>query len=147
MAKRPGRRDRPVGTYPVGYGKPPIGSQFKPGQSGNPSGRPRRSRNVRTVLKEILNRKVTVRDRHGERKVSTQEAMLLKFCENALKGDPRALKTLVALMERYGDDPASTIDPTALAPDDEQLIKDHLARQTADEARRRSEESDESGSS
>ena len=64
-----------------------------------------------------------MRDRHGERKVSTQEAMLLKFCENALKGDPRALKTLVALMERYGDDPASTIDPTALAPDDSSSSK------------------------
>ena len=25
----------------VGYGKPPIGTQWKPGQSGNPKGRPK----------------------------------------------------------------------------------------------------------
>ena len=27
--------------YKVGYAKPPTGSQFKPGQSGNPRGRPK----------------------------------------------------------------------------------------------------------
>jgi hypothetical protein len=31
-------RKRPVG-YAVGYGRPPISSQFQPGQSGNPQGR------------------------------------------------------------------------------------------------------------
>ena len=137
MAKRSGRRGSFGGRYTVGYGKPPISTRFKKGCSGNPSGRPRRSRNVQTVLKEILNRKITVRDRYGERKIAAQEAMLLKFCENALKGDPRALKTMVTLWERYADDPASTIDPTSLAPDDQQLIKDYFAREIADEARRR----------
>ena len=92
MARRPDRQC-PADPYTVGYRKPPIATQFKKGCSGNPSGRPRRSRNVRTILKEILNRKITVRDCHGERKIATQEAMLLKFLENALKGDPRALKT------------------------------------------------------
>jgi len=29
-------------SYDVGYGKPPIHSRFCKGQSGNPSGRPRR---------------------------------------------------------------------------------------------------------
>lgn len=28
-------------TYEVGYGKPPISGRWKPGQSGNPSGRPK----------------------------------------------------------------------------------------------------------
>jgi Family of unknown function (DUF5681) len=28
--------------YEVGYGKPPVASRFKKGQSGNPGGRPRR---------------------------------------------------------------------------------------------------------
>ena len=29
--------------YPVGYRKTPKHTQFKPGQSGNPKGRPRKS--------------------------------------------------------------------------------------------------------
>jgi len=27
--------------YAVGYGKPPVGTRFQKGQSGNPEGRPR----------------------------------------------------------------------------------------------------------
>jgi len=37
LAPRPG--------YDVGYGKPPKGGQFQKGQSGNPRGRPKGSRN------------------------------------------------------------------------------------------------------
>ena len=30
--------------YEVGYGKPPVASQYKPGQCGNPGGRPKGSK-------------------------------------------------------------------------------------------------------
>ena len=33
--------------YEVGYKKPPLNSQFKPGQSGNPAGRPAKTSNLR----------------------------------------------------------------------------------------------------
>ena len=35
----------PTGLYDVGYGKPPVEHQFKPGESGNVNGRPKGSRN------------------------------------------------------------------------------------------------------
>ena len=38
---RPGHGVERSGDYEVGYGKPPVNTQFKPGQSGNPKGRPR----------------------------------------------------------------------------------------------------------
>jgi hypothetical protein len=41
-------------NYKVGYARPPEHSRFKPGRSGNPKGRPRRHRNLRTVLDETL---------------------------------------------------------------------------------------------
>ena len=119
---------RSPGEYEVGYGRPPVQSRFKPGQSGNPRGRPRAKRNASTILKEIFNRKVIVRDGSGPRRVTLQEAMLLKFAENALKGDGKAAMLLLNLAERYSEDPAATIDVAALSQDDQALISDYLAR-------------------
>ena len=46
--------------YEVGYGRPPKDKQFKKGQSGNPKGRPKGSRNFRTDLQEELQMQVQV---------------------------------------------------------------------------------------
>ena len=52
MAKRPrypkAAQSNGDHTFSVGYGKPPAHTQFKPGQSGNPKGRRKGQRNVRT---------------------------------------------------------------------------------------------------
>jgi hypothetical protein len=36
---------RRPGDYEVGYAKPPVKTRFAPGQSGNPRGRPKGSKN------------------------------------------------------------------------------------------------------
>lgn len=38
--------------YEVGYGRPPVATRFKAGQSGNPSGRAKGTRNLTTVFNE-----------------------------------------------------------------------------------------------
>ena len=38
MSKPP---KKPFGAYVVGFGKPPKNTQFQPGQSGNPKGKPK----------------------------------------------------------------------------------------------------------
>ncbi len=75
----------------VGYRTPPRGSRFQPGQSGNPKGRPRGSRNFRTDLKSTLSKPVKVNQDGKPCKISTQAAALLRLREKALGGDPRAL--------------------------------------------------------
>ena len=56
MAKKPsggsGDGKDPTIPYEVGYGRPPIESRFQPGQSGNPKGRRKRQRNLKTVVQE-----------------------------------------------------------------------------------------------
>jgi hypothetical protein len=48
-------------TETVGYKRPPIKTQFKPGNSGNPRGRPRKSKvNMGQSLSEALDAKILV---------------------------------------------------------------------------------------
>src|SRR4030095_17163536 len=47
--------------YRVGYGRPPLETQFKPNQSGNPNGRPGRPPSWRAVVETVLEEKVEIR--------------------------------------------------------------------------------------
>lgn len=83
--------------YEVGYGKPPKSTRFRKGQSGNPKGRPKGSRNFANDLDDVLNAKMMVNENGRTRKVSTQLAALMRLREKALKGDPRALNRLLSM--------------------------------------------------
>ena len=49
-------------SYKVGRGRPPLHSRYKPGQSGNPGGRPKGVRNLRTLIAEEFTREVTAKE-------------------------------------------------------------------------------------
>ena len=78
--------------YEVGYRKPPKRTQFKPGQSGNPTGRPRRSVSVEAFLLGYLFQKVWVTDKKGvRRKLFVIEVILQRATQKALSGDLKGL--------------------------------------------------------
>ena len=79
----------------VGYGRPPVEHQFKPGQSGNKRGRPKGSKNEATIMSELLNRRIDIREKGRTRKITVLEGILLKFAEDALKGNAKAASFLL----------------------------------------------------
>ena len=83
--------------HDAGYGKPPRHSRFKKGQSGNPKGRPRGSRNFSTDLKATLEEPTRVTHHGKAQTVSTQHAALMRLREKALGGEVRALDSLIGL--------------------------------------------------
>lgn len=85
-------------TKGVGYRCPPRHSQFKPGQSGNPKGRPKGSRSTHDILRDILNRKLAYVSSGRSRIISVREGILTKFADCALRGD---VKTATFLLNRY----------------------------------------------
>lgn len=90
--------------YAVGYGKPPRSTQFRPGQSGNPRGRPKGARGVGKVLEDALSQHVSVTEGGHTSRITKREALILSLVTKALKGDMRAasetLKLIVACEEQ-----------------------------------------------
>jgi hypothetical protein len=74
----------------AGYGRPPVASRWKKGMSGNPSGRPRGSRNLKSMIRKRLLAQVTVHENGKARKITSLEALLAKALNEALLGRPKA---------------------------------------------------------
>ena len=88
------------GDYEVGYGKPPVNTRFKPGQSGNPKGRPRGSKSFASLMRAALSETVQVREDGRLRHISRREAIIKSLIARALKGDARANDRLLSFMQQ-----------------------------------------------
>ncbi len=81
--------------YEIGYGKPPRASQFKPGESGNPRGRPRGSKNFSVLLEEELKQRVTINENGRRRRITKLAAIAKHMVNKSLSGDSRLLQALL----------------------------------------------------
>ena len=79
----------------VGYAKPPREHQFQPGQSGNPSGRPKGSINPRQMLLRIAKERVTVTERGKKKRISRLELAAKQLWNKAVQGDLRAVDMIM----------------------------------------------------
>jgi len=121
----------PKNDYDVGYGKPPKSGQFKPGQSGNPKGRPTGAKNLITVLEEELQAKVPIKELGKSKKVTKQEAMVKALMLKAIQGDVKAINAVVAtLLKLAGPQPMEDEDP-GLSKTDQQILDDFIKSMAA----------------
>src|SRR5262249_13119552 len=88
---------KPRVRYAAGYGRPPTSSQFQPGQSGNPNGRPKGVRNASSMARDALERTVNVKVKGTWRKMTVRKASYLRLGEKAVVGDAKALDYLLSL--------------------------------------------------
>ena len=114
--------------YNVGYKHPPKDTQFKPGQSGNPKGRPKGLKNLATDLKEELEEKITVTEGGNTLELSKQRAMLKTLMAKALKGDARASNTLIQLILGLEQSESGKPDAQWLPEDDLAIIETFKSR-------------------
>lgn len=108
-AKRDERRDEPneaKDDYHVGYRRPPKHSQFKPGRSGNPRGRPGRHiepADNRWVLRgqfmHLCKKQVTIVEDGRREKMPIMMGVLRQLQIKALSGNMTAIKLLLPLYE------------------------------------------------
>ena len=104
----------------IGHGHPPAKHRFQKGQSGNPKGRPPRSRNIKTDLREALNEELTVMVGGKSVRMPAHRVMVLALRNKAANGDLRALAKMLELVrelmpEVLADDVKAVVSPDDLA--------------------------------
>lgn len=86
------------GDYEVGYGKPPKEHRFPPGRSGNPKGRSKGSRGLKTDLQAELDGTIAI-SINGERVKGTRQRLFVKaLATRAAFGDLKAASILAPLI-------------------------------------------------
>lgn len=114
--------------YRVGRGRPPRHAQFKPGQSGNPRGRPKGRKSMDTIICDLLDQKVFIGVGEKRRSVTRREAMAMQQVQSALKGDRKAVEFLLA--RQSSADAGAGQEPSALTAADEAIIARFMAKRT-----------------
>ena len=116
------------GRSEVGYGKPPREHRFKPGQSGNPRGRPKGARGFKADVEEALRATIVITEDGKQRRITIVAAALKRLIQKAVqKGDLRAIETLFTLARQQdATAPSEAAMPDA---DDRALLADYMRRQ------------------
>ena len=136
MTKKTSNKSRdskdPARRYEVGYGRPPVHGRFKPGQSGNPKGRPKRKRNLRTEVREELDKPIALREGDRTRMVTKQNAIIAMLINATMKGDQKACNSLLSIMRAVGlaDEAPETNSNEPMTANDAELVADFIKRNT-----------------
>lgn len=113
----------------VGYRKPPKKHRFKKGQSGNPKGRPKGAKDLKSVLDNELNERVTINENGRKRTLSKLELTIKQLATKAAKGDSRATEKLLDYVMRLADpdgDRSAADEPASY--EDAAILERALAR-------------------
>lgn len=119
-----------MSKHEVGYGKPPKKHQFKPGQSGNPKGRPKGQRNFSTILIRELSETLSVKEGGKTKKLTKIEAVIKQLVTKAVKGDARALAELLRQISAHWPKDDQTNQHELPASDEDMAILFDFMRRT-----------------
>lgn len=133
--------DSKIGTNEVGYGKPPQGSRFKQGRSGNPKGRPKGSLNLATVLQRTLRETIVISE-NGRRKVMTKlEAAVAELVRKATSGDGHAIRYLCQLVTS-AEDRSVVVEPTTQLSETDQKVMANILNRFQQSVKEKNHEAD-----
>jgi hypothetical protein len=99
--------------HEVGFRQPPLHSRFKPGQSGNPSGKRKPRATLSQLLDKILAERVPVKEGGKAKRMAKEEVFLRQMVTRAIGGDRQFGRLLLGYLERRQDSaPTGTASAT-----------------------------------
>ena len=127
------RRDGGSHNSAVGYGRPPVATRFKAGTSGNPKGRPKGSKNIKTLITEALLASIPIQEGEKARRVSRLEGVVLCQLQSALKGNDKAAMAVLKMAQQLGIlQDCGDAGEISLSKEDERILNELLARSRKD---------------
>ncbi len=92
--------DDPAPTAPVDDDRPSNAGRFRPGQSGNPRGRPRySSRRLGAIVTRTLCETIEAQENGKRRRMTKLEAAVKQLVNHAAGGDRQAAQFVFALID------------------------------------------------
>jgi Family of unknown function (DUF5681) len=114
-------------AYAVGYLRPPVHTQFKKGTSGNPRGRPRGRKSLKTLIRNGLMRSMV--DPKTKRRITVAEALWNKQVELGLAGSGTSTFTIFKVAEQFGAfDEAEGGEAQALSAAEQEVLDRFLKK-------------------
>lgn len=113
-----------MSDYNVGYGKPPKSGQFTKGKTGNPKGRPKGSKNLKTVLAAELKASITITENGITRNITKREAIVKSIVNRAIKGDAKATSTVFSFDDKLLADLESVVANAGELEAEDKMILD-----------------------
>lgn len=117
--------------YKVGYGCPPKEHQFKPGQSGNPKGPPKKNNNFAEDVLEEMSEMITVQENGKLTKITKKRALAKRLIADSLSGKVSAIKILTPILA--GETKITKDFEEELTPQDAQILEDYIQRRLSNE--------------
>jgi Family of unknown function (DUF5681) len=123
------RRNVDLRNSAVGYGRPPVASRFRPGKSGNPKGRPKGAKNLKSLIRDAMIAGIPIQEGERTRRVTRLEGVVLRQIQSALRGNDKSAMAVVKMALQLGFlQDSSDSGEISLSREDEQILNELLAR-------------------
>ena len=110
-----------------GYKNAPDHSKFKKGQSGNPKGRPKGAKGIKTLLAKELKASITIKQDGKTRRIRRSEALAKGLVNDALHGRDRPRETVLRYADAIEQD-SQQREAQQLAEDDQAILDRYFER-------------------